>query len=536
MQFKFRWWIVVLLISLPLIHFYALPGFPQTQDGTWAIIRQAEMHREIKDLQFPPRWAGYLNHGFGYPLFLFTYPLPYLVGELVHLAGLGVVDTVKLLFIATTLGSALSMFLFAKGLWGNWGGLLSTVLYVYAPYRLLNLSKRGSLGELTAFIFYPLLFYLFPKLLLKPSAGLVLLTSLAFGLFMISHNASVVLFLPLLGFWICWVWRDIKSQKGIYAAVTATVVGLLLSAWFWLPAIVEKKYIALSQFPLADKSEHFLDFFILIGRRLHETSGLTLEIGFLHLALLVMVIVFLNLQEKVTQYKTYAYYFLCTTFVGIFLLTSFSKPIWHLPLLSEIDFPWRMLGVVCFLLSALGGMVLVRVKKNMVWVVICATLFLAISSNKYLKDVQRKTEPDTYYETNDATTTSNDELLPITVTEKPGVRTLEKAYFVSRLGQVSVTKQSSVELLLNTNSTFNEVLVVNTLFYPGWKAVVDGRTTPITTLKDRGLISLFVEQGQHEIRLHFDRTPVRWVADLMSLFGLALLIYIWSNSKKIFTS
>ena len=33
------------------------------------------MVRELKEAQFPPTWAGYLNHGYGYPLLLFTYPL-----------------------------------------------------------------------------------------------------------------------------------------------------------------------------------------------------------------------------------------------------------------------------------------------------------------------------------------------------------------------------------------------------------------------------------------------------------------------------
>lgn len=492
------------------------------------------MHREIKELQFPPRWSGFLNHGYGYPLFLFTYPLPYLVGELFHIAGLGVVDTVKLLFIATTFGGAFTMFLFARSLWGSWGGVLSAALYMYAPYSLVNLTKRGSLGELTAFVFYPLLFHLFTQLLKRPTPRILLLTALSIGAFILSHNASVVLFLPFLIVWIWGQWRQKKSINLLFMAVISVIIGLLLSAWFWLPALFEKKFIALSQISLADKSEHFLSLPVLLGGGVHALTGLSLQIGNLHLFLWIVTLIILSGKGMKSDARKYVTFFSFMTLAAILLLTSLSTLIWKLPLLADIDFPWRMLGTLSFLLSVIGGALVTR--RLPVWSVVSLIIIAVFSTQSYLSDVSRKTEPDAYYETNDATTTSHDELMPITVTEKPGARPMEKAYFVSRLGKVKVERETSTELKLTTKSSFNEVLVINTLFFPGWKAVVDGINQPITITKDTGLISMFIPDGQHKVELQFGRTPVRWVADLMSIFGVLLLIYIWTNSKKIFPS
>src|SRR3989338_10799597 len=103
---------LLLLLAAGLVWPYFKPGFFTTDDGEWAVIRLAEMVRELKDWQIPPRWSDYLNHGFGYPLFSFTYPLPYYLGAALRLLGLNLVDSVKLLFISSVFLSGLTMYLF----------------------------------------------------------------------------------------------------------------------------------------------------------------------------------------------------------------------------------------------------------------------------------------------------------------------------------------------------------------------------------------------------------------------------------------
>jgi uncharacterized membrane protein len=136
---------------------YALPyfrtGYFPTHDGEWAVVRLAEMNRELRDGQFPPRWSDYLNHGYGYPLFTFTYPLPYYLGAFLNQLGFGLVGAIKALFVLSIFLSGYFMFLFGRSLIGTAGGLIAAALYVAAPFRLVDLYVRGSICFVSAHIF-----------------------------------------------------------------------------------------------------------------------------------------------------------------------------------------------------------------------------------------------------------------------------------------------------------------------------------------------------------------------------------------------
>ncbi len=136
-----------IIISIPLIIPYFHSGYFPTHDGEWAVVRLSDMFRELRDFQIPPRYSGNLNFGYGYPLFNFTYPLPYYVGILIHLLGFGFVDSIKIIFALSAPLSAFFMFLASRKIWGNnWAGIVSSALYLYFPYRLVDLFVRGSIG------------------------------------------------------------------------------------------------------------------------------------------------------------------------------------------------------------------------------------------------------------------------------------------------------------------------------------------------------------------------------------------------------
>ena len=49
------------------------------------------------------------------------------------------------------------MFWFARR-WGNFAGVISAILYMWAPYRFSVIFVRSALGEHVAAVFVPLLF------------------------------------------------------------------------------------------------------------------------------------------------------------------------------------------------------------------------------------------------------------------------------------------------------------------------------------------------------------------------------------------
>lgn len=518
--------IFILLISLPLIWPLTLRGHLDNDDGVWAMVRQAEMHREMKDLQFPPRWAGYLNHGYGYPLFLFAYPLPYLIGEVFMIAGVGPINTVKLLFGLSAFLSLVTMYIFAKSIWGEKGAFLSTVLYAYGPYRLTNLYQRGNLGELWAFVFFPLLLYLYKQLIATPSRSLFLITSIVTALFLLNHNASVVLFAPILATWIGWQLASVKfERRRLITTLLTGIAGLSLSSWFWVPAVVEKKYVALSISPLTYKPHHFLDWSHLLLSKIHENTSLILSLGNLHL---VIVFIALLVAYRVRTRVSQTLFFLFVSVISIGMVFPISEPIWNLPLLKEIDFPWRMLGITLFGLSVVGGQVSL-IFRNKYLIALLAGILIVVSMPRIM-DAKRIERTDAFYETNDATTTSADELQPIWVQEKPQNRQ-SSIFFLPTVAEGAVITDNSNRLEFRLTTIESQPIILNRVYFPGWTLRANGKDIAIS--ENRGLISFASLPGTNIYDLRFEKTMIRSFADLLSLSGITVLGFIWIFSKKL---
>ncbi|MFH1535939.1 MAG: hypothetical protein ABIC96_02650, partial [Patescibacteria group bacterium] len=129
---------LLLLISFPAVKSLLLPGGFTSHDLTHHVIRQISMDKLLSEGQFPPRWSGDLNNSYGYPVFLFNYPMPALLGEVFHKLGLGFVDSVKAVFLVSMVMSVLGMYLFLKSLLGlRSAAFLGATFYLYAPIRFL---------------------------------------------------------------------------------------------------------------------------------------------------------------------------------------------------------------------------------------------------------------------------------------------------------------------------------------------------------------------------------------------------------------
>jgi len=62
----------------------------------------------------------------------------------------------------------------------------------------------------------------------------------------------------------------------------------------------------------------------------------------------------------------------------------------------------------------------------------------------------------------------------------------------------------------------------NTIYFPGWRVLIDGQATEIQFQDPnyRGLITVNIPQGEHKVEVIFRRTKVRLIAELISLASL----------------
>ena len=522
--------VLAFIVCLPLILPFFKTGFFPTHDGEWAVVRLSDMYREIKDLQFPARYSGYLNFQYGYPLFNFTYPLPYYLGVVLVFAKLGFVNSIKILFSLSAILSFFSMFLLSKDLWRNkWAALTSAILYTYVPYRIVDLYVRGSIGESLSFVLFPLMLLGIKKIYDKKRVLDMMAVGILFALLIATHNIMTVLF-GIVIFFIVLLALFKKEINFVVRLLLSLFFSLCFSAFFWVPAIFEKSLILLSKIPIADRSLYFVKPLQLIIPQWGygtptDQNPFSYQIGIPQLIIFVLAFIFALINIKKDKYAKTALFLILVTLCISFLLFSESATIWKVtPLLSEINYPWTLLGIIMFLVSLLAGYLskLGKVMTLTVLVLAVMAMFLFIPHAKPQYALNRG---DAFYLTNQATTTSSSELTPLWVKKLPQISPQSKVEVAS--GKVKNILYNSKTISFLVDLPKPETVRVNTIYYPGWEFSVDGVKTAINYNNQFGVMDINVLAGKHIVKGEFKETLLRLISDFISLFSiLGLVIYL----------
>ena len=135
-------WLILGLLLIPSFSLMLRPGIFTMHDPH--LFRIYEYSKCLNDGIFPCRWAPDSGKGYGEPMFNFYAQAPYWITAFFHLIRFSLIDSIKAAFIISLAASAGAMYLYSRRYWGNLGGLVSAVFYVYAPYRAVDVWVRGS--------------------------------------------------------------------------------------------------------------------------------------------------------------------------------------------------------------------------------------------------------------------------------------------------------------------------------------------------------------------------------------------------------
>ena len=529
----------VLIISIPLLIPYLKSGYFPTHDGEWAVVRLSDMFRELRDFQIPPRYSGNLNFGYGYPLFNFAYPFPYYIGVLVKFLGLSFVDSIKFVFGASTVLSSYFMFLAVRTIWKNdFAALLSSVIYLYFPYRLVDLFVRGSIGETVAFALFPLIFYCISKSMDNPKTNIFkIVGAVSYAALIMSHNIMAVFFSITLVFYFM---ANIAAKKKhtLNTFVFVGLFGIFLSAFFWIPALLEKGNILLSVIPIADRSQFYVSlkdvFFSSWGYGIptDRESGFTYQIGFPFIIVIASATGLL-IYNRIKKIKKDYDQILAVIFligIGFFFLMLFpvSSLLWKLPFLSEINFPWTALSQIGFLSSILVGFA--AKQKLTKYITLFAAILALILYIPLAKPSEFVNRGDGFYFTNDGTTTSSNELMPLWVKTHPGKRPDQKIKVLKGEAEINNLFHNSKLVTFDTVSDTASVIRINTIYYPGWNVFENGEKIPINYNNEFGVMDINISSGKHNIEAVFSETRTRLISDLVSAVTLSLLVFVGLRS------
>jgi uncharacterized membrane protein YfhO len=130
-----------------------------------------------------------------------------------------------------------------------------------------------------------------------------------------------------------------------------------------------------------------------------------------------------------------------------------------------------------------------------------------------------------------ATTTVQDEYMPLWVKQKPLQRAQKKVEIIKGQGDVQNVIYNNKKISFTADITEDSLIQVNTIYWPGWSAFIDGKRVDIRYNNPGGVMQFSMPSGKYVAEAAFSETPIRIVSDFISILSLLILIVI--KSKKL---
>ena len=533
-------WIVGLLLILSIPSVFALihRGFFPTHDFIY-VARISEMFKSLSDGQFPVRWVS--GFRYGDPTFNFYAPLPYYLGAFFHLLGVGFLDSSKMLFGLSFILSAFSMYLLGKELYGRVEGVLSSMLYLYAPYRSIDIYVRGTLNEAWAFVFFPLIFLFLIKLSKTQSFRNTVLLGLSLAGLFYTHNIMTILFVPFFGFYAVYLLINKKfDKKFMFGIFLSVLLGLGLGASFLIPALFEKKFVQTTY--LTSGYFNYIGHFVAVRQWFDSPWGygaslwgskddLSFQLGVTQWILIFGAMI-LYCTKKVYLNKKHVIFLpvlLTILIFSLFLQHNKSTFIWQtLPILAYTQFPWRLLAVSVFFAALIGGygMTLINNQKIKIALSSFFVVLLLLVNYKYFKPKEYYLDSVDEHYVGVSVLERDDKIpkdyLPIWVKNIKDEE-MVAPILISGKADISSFFKNSKSASFNVKAQTDSVIEIPLTYFPGWATEIDGNEVQCNPT-DLGLISIAVKAGEHSVSLEFKDTPIRVIGNLLTVACLFVIV------------
>ncbi len=544
---------LIAALSIFIISPFLTQQWAHIGESIGSIMRVIELDRGIKEGSIYPRWCGDFAGGFGMPYFVFYSPLVYYVSEFFHLLGLGIVDSLKCMIILGIFTGGIGMFVFTNSIWGKYGAFVSSISFIYAPYRMVNLYIRGDLAEAFAMSVCPFILYFFYRLILKKRFVDLAAASGFYAILIFTHNCTALIFSAFLLLVVGFVTLQNRDWKGLFLSLSAIIWAYALGAVFWFPALWEKKWVNIHLIysdPALDFHNQFVSLCRLFSPIWSFEVGLggvnhPFQIGAPHVLLTIFSFWFIMKSDfhKFRKERELWLFFLLLTILGIFLTNAASMVVWEsIPLMKYLQFPYRFLTMITLTVSVLAGGLFCFFSKDSAAIKQLLQMVLAIiiviSGAQYCKvkgyyRIDEEWLKPEFVRMDGGTVSAYNrepmdriidygEYLPKSVKRLPDKSSAGKV-FVARgdaiINNLNIWMQKYTFEVIAAESS---EIVVGSFFYPSWEGRLDDKKIPLFT-NEEGLIHLVVPKGKSEIEIFFGESSVRKAAKYISLMSFLVM-------------
>lgn len=362
----------------------------QTQVG-----RALGFAESIKAGHIPPRVDPKFSFHMGYPLYNYYAPTAYWITSVPILLGAYPVTAMKLSFLLSMVVACVGMFAWLRNRFGFWASIFGALIYVSSPYIAVEIFIRGSISEMWFIGLLPLALYMLDLVEKKYNAVKFVIAVIIVSLMLTAHNV-----LSLVGLLILLVYTSLKSSK---RGLLTVIVGLLLSSYFFIPALTEMSQTYAVQIASQTKySDHFLCPWQLWTSHGWNFGGSTkgcLDDGFAFKLGKINIIMagfglisaaYILLKKKKSTFDKKEFAAVLVLMGGSLFLTLYASAfIWRIfePVLKVFQFPWRLLVFGVFGMGYLSafGLSIFKTKKYFVPTVLLIGIVIIGLNWKYFE-------------------------------------------------------------------------------------------------------------------------------------------------------
>lgn len=542
--------LLFIISFLPIISILR-KGTYESGDLTTHTAFTINFYENLKNGILIPIWAGQLCGSYGCPLFEFLYPLPFYISSLFHTIGFSFLNSTKLLLMSSYIASGFTMYYWVKDQFGKPAGFVAAIFYLFAPYHLLDLHYRASVGEVLSFVFIPLVFLYARKIILSPKLVWVILEAVSIAMLGLSHLATFIAVAHLLIAYVVMLYIQQRPKRMDYLIYfgSSVLLGLLLFSYYWLPAALEVKYTLYKsgmEIPQFISLQSLLFSPSRYGFLFQGNNGeYRLIIGYAHLIAFLILVVLLLKKRFSKKELVYALWLIASFIFVVFMILPQSQNIWKtFSYMNNFQFSWRLLIVVAFISSTIAGFIITKIINKKIIVLLCIFVILSTILNWGNRKMvaEDKTayryEWELYTEYCDGCNLRDYNRrfggnLPFFVKQSAVQYPQNPLEIIRGDGNVLLLNKTPTrhEYIVNAKSTVK--LKENTNYFPGWTLRINNKLQEINYRERNyeGKIVFILSPGLYQIILTFENTPIRYYSKILSGTTLGLVFVLIFISK-----
>lgn len=536
--------LVVLVLSLVAVWPFILQsGLPRTNDTERYVFRTADTAEALREGHLYPRWSPHVQGGYGAPIPNFYPPgAPYSAAVVEFLFTNNSVLAIRIIYIVSFCLAGTMTYVVVTRHVNAASGVIAAMLYLFSPYvGLIAPHIIGDLPGVMTLGLIPTLLWAIGRLcVLNQPLDVALVAIITDGLILTEPRAAavgIIFAIALVGWY-----QSTSARRGTWVnVVLALLVGVGLSAFYWIPAYFESNLVQWVNIPPGSPTlEMSLPMLFSLPIQVDSLAlipSVPLTIGLTSPGLAVIVLLFcVRAREKFNFHILFVVLGIILLFVGILILPT---DVW---LMGPI--------ALCFAIGGSGIMQFRHRYSTEIQRLFLSGLMIIILISAVPVWLAPRWSPtfgtftpldQILFEQQDFGIAILPDHAPLPTTiaaDLPHNNFLLRGYQENAINRLALDRSTAIRLgsvlehtghsdrfQIRTASAMT--LDLPLAYFPGWEAYVNNSQVPLRPNPDTGLIQIDVPSLPRSgtLTLYFGTTPTRTLSWFVTWITLAIIVF-----------